>query len=314
MATAYPIEDTVPATSLFKGQSRQRLMDRLRDGSRFVGPVLALAMLTWTIVSVSGGSLNELDKSIPKGWAFWMLLVVFLAIEPLFDFAIYRRLWRLPANGLITLFRKTATNELLMGYLGEVQFYAWARKHARLEGSPFGAIKDVAVLSAIAGNIVTLILLVLIWPRLSQVIPASAAKPIAGSVIFLLGTSVLITLFRNRILSIGGKLVSFVLTMHLSRSVLTLVVLALLWHSIDPTIGAAAWLMMAAGRQLVTRLPFVPNKDLAFSSIVLLSATATGSAVAMTGALIFAGQVTIGCSLAAIELARALRSGRQEAR
>lgn len=314
MATACPIEDTLPETPLFEGKRPQRLIDRLRDGSRYVGPVLALAMLTWTVVSLSGGSLNGLDRSIPTGWSFWVLLVAFLAIEPVFDFAIYRRLWNLPANGLITLFKKTATNELLMGYLGEVQFYAWARKHARLEGSPFGAIKDVAVLSAIAGNIVTLVLLVLIWPRLSQVMPASAAKPIAASVIFLLGSSVLITVFRNRILSIGGKLVSFVLATHLARSVLTLIVLALLWHSIDPTIGAAAWLMMAAGRQLVTRLPFVPNKDLAFSSIVLLSATATGSAVAVTGALIFAGQVTIGCSLAAIELVRAVRSARMEAR
>lgn len=314
MATACPIDDPLPATALFEGKGRQRLIDRLRDGSRFVGPVLALAMLGWTVVSLSGGSLNGLDRSIPRAVSFWVLLSAFLAIEPVFDFIIYRGLWNLPLGGLMTLFKKTATNELLMGYLGEVQFYAWARKHARLEGSPFGAIKDVAVLSAIAGNIVTLVLLVLIWPRLSQIMPASAARPIAASVIFLLGSSVLITVFRNRILSIGGRQVAFVLATHLARSVLTLIVLALLWHSVDPTIGAAAWLMMAAGRQLVTRLPFVPNKDLAFSSIVLISAAATGSAVAVTGAMIFAGQVTIGCTLAAVELARTIRSARLEAR
>ena len=310
MASTYPVQDTLPVPDLMDGTRPKSLSDRLHDASRFVGPVLAVAMLMWTVASLSGGRLSGLDRSIPESWQFWLLLPVLLAIEPVFDFLIYRRLWSLPARGIITLFRKTATNELLLGYLGEVQFYAWARKNAGLNASPFGAIKDVAILSAIAGNIVTLVLLVLIWPQLSQIMPTGAAKPIAASVIFLLATSVLITLFRNRILSIELRQVPPILGLHLARSALTLIVLALLWHSINPGIAAGAWLMMAAGRQLVTRLPFLPNKDLAFSSLVLLAATSAGAAVAVTGALIFAGQVAIGATLAAGELTRAIRAAR----
>ena len=305
------VQDPLVVPDLLEGSTRKNLSDRLHDASRFVGPVLAVAMLVWTVVSLSGGRLSGLDRSIPESWQFWLLLPVLLAIEPVFDFLIYRRLWSLPARGIITLFRKTATNELLLGYLGELQFYAWARKNVVRSASPFGAIKDVAILSAIAGNIVTLVLLVLIWPQLSQIMPASAARPIGASVIFLLAISVLITLFRNRILSIELRQVPPILGLHLIRSVLTLIVLALLWHGVNPTVPAVAWMMMAAGRQLITRLPFLPNKDLAFSSLVLLGATSAGAAVAVTGALIFAGQVVIGATLAAGELTRAIRSARE---
>jgi hypothetical protein len=35
---------------------------------------------------------------------------------------IYRRLWHIPASGIAALLRKQVSNELLMSYLGEVQF------------------------------------------------------------------------------------------------------------------------------------------------------------------------------------------------
>ena len=90
---------------------------------------------------------------------FWLGMMVFLAIQPVADFLIFRGLWPLPLTGLGALFRKSASNELLFGYSGELQFYLWARRHAAIPGSPFGAVRDVAVLSALAGNVVTIALL-----------------------------------------------------------------------------------------------------------------------------------------------------------
>jgi hypothetical protein len=36
-----------------------------------------------------------------------------------------------------------------------------------MEGSPFGAVKDVAILSALAGNIITIIMMAITWPLIS---------------------------------------------------------------------------------------------------------------------------------------------------
>lgn len=281
----------------------------IHEWPRFFGPVTALLMLAWIMSHLSDGSLLRIGNSLPSSPRFWAVLVLFLAVEPLFDFVIYRKLWALPFSGILILFRKTATNELLLGYLGEVQFYAWARKHAGLTGSPFGAIKDVAVLSAIAGNIVMLILLVPTWPWLTATLPPPMATAIVLSIMALLASSIAITLFRKKILSIGSRLVPYVISIHLIRSVVTLLVISLLWQSVLPDIPVQSWLLMAAGRQLVTRLPFVPNKDLAFSSIVLAAGTsaagvAAADAVAATGACIFAGQAALGAGLALMELRR----------
>lgn len=289
----------------------------LREWPRLVGPVTALLMLGWIVSHFMGGGLNEIEHALPVSPRFWLLLVLFLAIEPVFDFAIYRKLWALPFSGLLVLFRKTATNELLLGYLGEVQFYAWARKHAGLAGSPFGAIKDVAVLSAIAGNLVMLLLLIPAWPWLMAALSPRMATATLLSIIALLASSIAITLLRKKILTIGMGQVPYVVGVHLTRSVATLLVLALLWQSILPQVPVQSWLLMAAGRQLVTRLPFVPNKDLAFSSIVLVAGTAgiaTSAAVATTGACIFMGQAALGAVLALIELRHFLPLGQPGAR
>ena len=51
----------------------------------------------------------------------------------------YRKLWGLPFSGIAALLRKMVSNELLLGYLGEVQFYAWARSRLNMATAPFGA-------------------------------------------------------------------------------------------------------------------------------------------------------------------------------
>jgi len=77
---------------------------------------------------------------------------------------IFRRLWRIPAEGAVALARKYVGNELLLGYIGEAYFYAWARQRAPLVGAPFGAIKDVAILSAMVGNAATIAIMAAAYP------------------------------------------------------------------------------------------------------------------------------------------------------
>jgi hypothetical protein len=89
-------------------------------------------------------------------------------VGPVSEWVIYRHLWRIPFSGLGALLRKLVSNELLLGYLGEVQFYAWARARLNMVAAPFGAIKDVTILSALTGNIVTLVMLAGAWRLISS--------------------------------------------------------------------------------------------------------------------------------------------------
>ena len=279
--------------------------------ARFIGPACAIALLLVAFHLLGRSDVAATIRMLPHRPQLWPLLALYLSITPLCDFVIFRRLWHIPASGIAALFRKSASNDILLGYLGEVQFYAWARRNARLAGSPFGAVKDVAILSAMVGNVVTLALLCAAWPFLGSVLLGKAASPLLWSVVILLGSSLLVGFLRNRILSLSPRDCWFVSAVHLLRTVLAIVMLAILWHQVLPDVAPQWWVLMAAGRQLVTRLPFLPNKDVAFAGLAVLitgGSTDATSAVLLVGTLIFAGQLVLGSGLALAELIRSPRS------
>ena len=49
-----------------------------------------------------------------------------------------------------------------------------------------------------------------------------------------------------------------------ARIAATIGLSALLWHLILPSVALGWWLLLATLRQLVSRLPLVPNKDVVF--------------------------------------------------
>jgi hypothetical protein len=59
-------------------------------------------------------------------------------VGPVSEWVIYRHLWRIPFSGLGALLRKLVSNELLLGYLGEVQFYAWRARGSTWWRRPSG--------------------------------------------------------------------------------------------------------------------------------------------------------------------------------
>jgi len=72
--------------------------------------------------------LDVVAGMIPRTPLFWTVFVAFFMTGSLLDWVIFHRLWRIPFwSGLAALMRKQVSNELVLGYLGEAQFYAWAR-------------------------------------------------------------------------------------------------------------------------------------------------------------------------------------------
>jgi len=275
--------------------------------ARWMGPLFSIAVIVAVADALGRPDLAALWRMMPASWAFWAGAALFLSIQPVADFLIFRGLWPLPAAGLVALYRKSASNELLFGYSGEVQFYLWARRHARLPGSPFGAVRDVAVLSALAGNVVTIALLLaaIALPGALDFGPMSA--PVLWSGVLLVGSSMAVMLFRRRLLAVGRGQFWRIGAIHLVRSLAMTLVLGLLWAMVAPGVSVGWWLLLAAARQFITRLPFLPNKDLVFAGVaagMLHGTPDIAETVALVAAVVMAGQVLIGAVLALADLAR----------
>ena len=56
---------------------------------------------------------------------------------------------------------------------------------------------------------------------------------------------------------------------HLVRTIAYTALLALCWHLALPLVPLALWMLLVTGRQLVARLPLVPNKDIVFANLAV---------------------------------------------
>ncbi|MBN8808305.1 MAG: hypothetical protein J0I47_08730 [Sphingomonas sp.] len=274
---------------------------------RWAGPILSIAIIGAVINAFGARDLVELWRSLPRSPLFWATLALLWAATPVADFLIFRGLWGLPLAGLAALFRKAATNELVFGYTGELQFYVWARRHADIPGSPFGAVRDVAVLSALVGNVVTIVLLAMALPVLGQARINPLGPDLVWSAIALIGSSMAVMLFRHRLFALSRWQFWRIAAIHLARAVIVTILFAILWYLVQPSIALGWWVVLAAARQFVTRLPFLPNKDLVFAGLTaqLLSGDPNlTDTVVLVATLFAAGQVLIGGALAVVDLVR----------
>jgi hypothetical protein len=266
---------------------------------------MSISFLVLVVVAFEHRKLDVmlLRQMLPTSVGFWLVFAVNYLSGPIGDWIIFRRLWRIPWTGLGALLRKLVTNEIVFGYLGEAQFYAWARTNTT--AAPFGAIKDVALLSALVGNVATLVLLACTWPVLAVAKVGIEARSAFLSVGMVLLSSLAMVLFRQKLFTLPRGDLRFVATIHAVRSLVALFLSALLWHLVLPQIAVDMWLVLSALRMLVSRLPFVPNTDILFAGVAVLllgHEPQVGALMAMIAAVTLATHVIVGASLAIADL------------
>lgn len=231
--------------------------------------LVSLALLVVVVIQFQDLSFDQVSDLIPAFPAFWLLFACFYLLPPLSEWFIYRKLWNMPFSGIGALMRKLVSNELLLGYLGEAQFYGWARARLKFVTAPFGAIKDVTILSALIGNVATLAMLIWAWPLISSGQLGLESKTVFISLGVVLVTSFAILLFRQKLFSLAKTDLWFIVVVHLLRIIAYVVLSAWMWHLVLPQIEMTLWIVMATLRMLVSRLPLLPNKDVVFAGIAV---------------------------------------------
>lgn len=270
--------------------------------------LLVLGAAVWQARSLN---LADITALVPTSPLFWIVFAISYLAGPASEWVIFRRLWGVSTRAMGALVRKLIYNELLLGYLGEVYFYTWARRRLPMDATPFGAVKDVAIMSAVAGNIMTLALIALAYPYLALLPLAEYGEAIAWSLAFVVGTSLIPMLWRRQIFSLARGELWMVFSIHTARIIVTTLLSALLWHLVLPDVQIGWWLVLAAIRLLVSRLPFVPNKDVVFAGIAVLALgqdIQIAALMAMMAALILATHLVLALFFGLFDLIRGDRT------
>jgi hypothetical protein len=268
--------------------------------------LLSLAVIAAVIHESTGIDIHRLSRMIPMTPAFWLVFAASYLVNPASEWLIFHRLWRIPGSGVLALLRKKVYNELLLGYLGEAYFYTWARRKIGLTAAPFGTVKDVAILSAITGNLVTLALLVVAVPVLGFDKLGIDGRVLTLSLGMILAISIGAMAFSRRVFTLPRADLWMIGRVHLARIIASTVLSAMLWHMVLPDVTLSWWIYLATLRLLVSRLPLVPNKDLLFAGITVVVLGAErdiGALMALMAALILAAHLLLGAGIALNDLA-----------
>jgi hypothetical protein len=272
--------------------------------------LVSLALLIVVAAQFRGMELRHVILMIPASPLFWAVFGAWYLAGPVSEWIIYRRLWDIPISGVGALMRKMVSNELLLGYLGEAQFYAWVRSRQKLAAAPFGAIKDVTILSALTGNVTTIVMLAIAWPLVFSGRIGLGMQSTFVSLGVVLVSSFTILLFRQKLFSLPRPELNFVAALHLARIAAKIGLGALLWHLVLPQVSVGLWLVLSTLRMLVSRLPLVPNKDVVFAGIAVFllgQHVEVASLLAMLGGLVLVVHLCVGAGFASADLIESWR-------
>jgi hypothetical protein len=253
-----------------------------------IGGLLTVAMILGLAHELFGSGLEGLRRAVPQGWLYYIAFALLYMSPPTGDYVIFRRLWNIPPEGLAALIKKRIANEVLFGYSGEAYFYAWARQRARMVAAPFGAVKDVSILSALAGNAMTIAMIVLALPFAYHLLDPNQIKGVFVSMGIVFAMCLPFLIFSRRVFSLERGELWWVFMVHCLRLIAGCLLIAFAWHWALPGVAIGTWLLLSAARMLVSRLPFVPNKDLLFANFAILligENNALSELVAFTSAL-----------------------------
>lgn len=283
-------------------------------GERFARPLgLVLSLILLVVVLRQAG---QADWSVLTGndarlsTAFLAIFAVYYLISPCTEWLIYTRLWGFDRSAFPALLRKFVANELLLDYLGDVQFLAWAHSRRKGEGSPFAAVKDVTILSALTGNLVTLVLMALAWPVIVSRLPGLSLRAILVSLGVILVVSTVLLVLGKRIFSHPPRQLLWVGTVLSLRTLGGMGLSAVLWHMLMPQSPLSALFLLATLRMIVSRLPLVPSKDLLFAGLAVFAfgrSDEIAVATAMIASLVLLTHVVTGSLLAVAHIVAARR-------
>lgn len=282
-----------------------------RDWARYVTPGISILILAAVIYQLRFLDFDQLWAMLPTSIAFWVAFLIRFFTGTSADWLIFRRLWTLPVSGFVPLLRKMVSNNLLLGYSGELYFYAWARRHSSISASPFGAIKDVAILSALASNVVTLVLVIICWPSFELLERSGLAKGLEWSILIVMGISLAVTLLRGRLFTLPPADLRAVMALHFGRILIDLALTGYILHCLIPDVPLGWLLFIATLRMLIGRLPLLPNKELAFAALAAFFVghdNVLVAAMTVTATLSLAATLMVGLVVGAIELVKEGRS------
>jgi len=229
-----------------------------------------LAILIWLIYQLTEIGWGSVLRDLPRQPLFYLLFVLMYFQLPLFEVLIYRVTWAFRSLRSIPVFLlKRVYNTDLLGYSGEVYFYMWARKNLSLENREiFMIIKDNNIISSIASTIVAFTLLSVFFftgqIRILEWIVDQNQAYFWGGIVITILIAFLFIKFRQFVITMPLKKAYQIFGIQMFRLTLLHTMNVLMYYVVIPDAPLYVWFTLISVEIILSRIPFLPNRDLIF--------------------------------------------------
>jgi hypothetical protein len=239
-----------------------------------VVPGILLAYLTYRLTQIGW---VQVWQARPRNWLYYLVLAVSFFVQPAADLLVYRNLWRITGRPRLSIMlRKRLLNSAVLDYSGDAYFFGWAAGSLPLPRATIAhSVKDSSILSAGAG-------LVTVWLMLLAVVlsgemrlpvrPSALVWLCLGLTLLPLPLCVVLVAARRKLTTLSLAQLGATFAIHFGRSLLSQGLQFVLWLLSGALVSPSLCLDFVVLRLLVSRLPFVPGKDLVFVGAGLAAA------------------------------------------
>ena len=271
---------------------------RVLQGAR---AVFMLGIFAYLVYELRDVSWSVIGVALPTNPLFYLIFLLLYFLLPVAECFIYRITWTFEAwKSLPAFIKKRIYNNDVLGYSGEVYFYTWARKNVGLSDREIlKTIRDQNVVSSAASTMIAMVL-VAVFLYIGQINvtewigPQETSYLVGGAVVTLLLAALVIRL-RRYLFSMAAKTALLIFAVHIVRLIVGQALQIGMWAVAMPEVSLPVWFTFAAASIIVTRIPFIPNRDLIFLGLGVSLSGVVGiseaGVFAMLGAITVMGKV-----------------------
>lgn len=236
-----------------------------------IGWIVSAVVMAIVVCALRRQDWGAVVRSVPHSPLFWLAFGASYLALPVADWIVFRRLWGPGAAAFPALIRKHVFNALFFSYAGDGYFAAWAKRNTPVGTAVFSGIGDAAIASAIVNNVATLALVMIAWPMLGSTPLGLPPSIFLLAILGLTSVPLIALVVRRALVQTSMHNMQFSAAIYVVRTISCLVLISATWHFAMPQASVSAWLMLAAGRMVISRLPLVPDKDVVLAAVATIA-------------------------------------------
>ncbi|MEX0720788.1 MAG: hypothetical protein WD059_08985 [Balneolaceae bacterium] len=237
---------------------------------KILNRIIQVGIIVYLAFELTELGWSKFFKSLPVNPLFYLIFLINYFLLPVSEIFSYGISWKIKVKESFSVFiKKRVYNKDVLGYSGEVQLFAWARKKlGKSDKEIFKVIRDNNILSSVASTTIAFFLL-LIFFATDQISLFDYLKRenlftyiAMGIIVIIIG--VVLYRFRRYFFSMSRKVALSVLGIHTTRFMLVNILQVVQWYVVMPEIPLRIWFTYLSMTLILSRIPFLPNKDLVF--------------------------------------------------